>query len=103
VLPQMSTKHIGKRGEICNWRDGRVFVKGWADFCTMSNITENDRCLCEIVLREDRTIEMLMVHIVNLEQERTKGETTLIVILNYVFCILYVLLIMVDQGLSLSS
>ncbi|WJX17294.1 hypothetical protein P8452_07224 [Trifolium repens] len=69
VLPQMNTKHIGKRGEICNWRDGRVFVKGWTDFCTMSNITENDRCLCEIVLREDKTIEMLMVHIVNVDQE----------------------------------
>ncbi|PNX84216.1 B3 domain-containing protein, partial [Trifolium pratense] len=67
VLPQMSATHIEKRGEICNWSDGRVYVKGWADFCTMSNITENDRCLCEIVLREDGTIEMLMVHIVNVE------------------------------------
>jgi hypothetical protein len=64
ILPQMSTKHIQKRGEISTWRDGRVVVKGWEGFCKKSKITENDSCLCEIVLREDRTIEMLRVHVV---------------------------------------
>jgi hypothetical protein len=64
ILPQMSTKHIQKRGEISTWRDGRVVVKGWEGFCKKSKITENDSCLCEIVLREDGTIEMLRVHVV---------------------------------------
>jgi hypothetical protein len=60
----MSTKHIQKRGKITTWRDGRVVVKGWEAFREKSKITENDSCLCEIVLREDRTIEMLRVHVV---------------------------------------
>ncbi|PNX75999.1 plant-specific B3-DNA-binding domain protein [Trifolium pratense] len=64
ILPQMSKKHIQKRGEISTWRDGRMTVKAWEDFCKKSKITENDGCLCEIVLREDGTIEMLKVHVV---------------------------------------
>jgi len=64
ILLQMGTKHIEKRGEIRKWRDGRVFVQGWTEFCRKSEITENDRCLCELVLRKGKSIEMLRVHVV---------------------------------------
>ncbi|XP_073223780.1 B3 domain-containing protein REM20-like [Cicer arietinum] len=64
VLPQISTEHIKKRGEIRRWKDGRVLVQGWEGFCRKSKIKENDRCICELVLREDKTIEMLRVHVI---------------------------------------
>jgi hypothetical protein len=32
ILPQINTTHTEKRGEIRKWKDGRVFVLGWADF-----------------------------------------------------------------------
>ncbi|KEH41184.1 plant-specific B3-DNA-binding domain protein [Medicago truncatula] len=64
ILPQMRTKHIEKRGEVRKWKDGRVFVRGWEDFCRKSKITENDKCLCELVLRNGKSIEMLRVHVV---------------------------------------
>lgn len=64
ILPQMRTKHIEKRGEVRKWKDGRVFVRGWEDFCRKSKITENDKCLCELVLLKGKSIEMLRVHVV---------------------------------------
>ncbi|KAL5066977.1 hypothetical protein RYX36_017864 [Vicia faba] len=69
ILPQINTEHIEKRGKIRRWRDGRVFVQGWEEFCRKSKITEKDVCLCELVLREDGTVEMLRVHVVNVGKE----------------------------------
>ncbi|CAK8570555.1 unnamed protein product [Lathyrus sativus] len=69
ILPQTNAKHIEKRGRIRTWRDGRVFVQGWEDFCRKSKITEKDICLCELVLHEDGTVEMLRVHVVNVRKE----------------------------------
>ncbi|RHN69475.1 putative DNA-binding pseudobarrel domain-containing protein [Medicago truncatula] len=67
ILAQINTTHIEKRGEIRKWKDGRVFELGWADFCRKSKITENDRCLCEVVLHGGKSIEMLRVHVIRNE------------------------------------
>ncbi|CAJ2673728.1 unnamed protein product [Trifolium pratense] len=68
MLPQMNPNHIEKRGKVRTWTNGRCVVKGWVEFCEMSNISENDTCLCEIVLRDDNeAIEMLRLHVVRKE------------------------------------
>lgn len=64
MLPTMSTKHRKKRGEIRTWINGRVFVLGWAEFWAKCKVKENDSCLCEIVLHEEKAIEMIRVHVV---------------------------------------
>ncbi|KAK7257897.1 hypothetical protein RIF29_32210 [Crotalaria pallida] len=51
--------------EVCEWKDDRVFVRGWRSFCIKNKINlRNDMCICEFVLGEDKQIQMLEVHVV---------------------------------------
>ncbi|CAJ1971064.1 unnamed protein product [Sphenostylis stenocarpa] len=49
--------------KVSEWQDGRVCLKGWANFCTKNKIKENDACICEIVSGEDRIVRKFWVHV----------------------------------------
>lgn len=51
-------------GKVDEWKDGRVYIKGWASFSRRNNINvQNNACICEFVLGEDQEIQMLQVHV----------------------------------------
>ena len=76
-LPEMTTKHSKKRGEIRTWKNGRVFVLGWENFWAKYKIKESDSCLCEIVLHQEKAIEMIRVHLVRKVRNEWRKEGTL--------------------------
>ncbi|XP_057446997.1 B3 domain-containing protein At4g34400-like [Lotus japonicus] len=64
-LPQLTpvNKKHTKEADVSVWTDGRVCANGWLGFCRKNKFTENDTCICEIVLREGQPIEMVRVHV----------------------------------------
>jgi len=49
--------------KVSEWQDGRVCIKGWANFCTKNKIKDNDVCICEIVSGKDQIVRTLQVHV----------------------------------------
>ncbi|KAK7264356.1 hypothetical protein RJT34_31963 [Clitoria ternatea] len=56
-------KYLEVAGEVHKWKDGRVCVKGWAEFCRKNKIKKTDACICEIVFGEDLGVKMFLVHV----------------------------------------
>ncbi|KAJ1382969.1 DNA-binding barrel domain superfamily [Sesbania bispinosa] len=61
--PQTPIPKKYRRGQVSTWKDGRVCINGWADFCEKYKIEETDVCICEIVMRQHNMVEMLRVHV----------------------------------------
>ncbi|KAK7404472.1 hypothetical protein VNO78_05390 [Psophocarpus tetragonolobus] len=62
-------KYLEVTGKVCSWQDGRICIKGWADFSRRNKIKKSDVCFCEVTLGEDQVARTLHVHVVGARRE----------------------------------
>ncbi|KAK2639241.1 hypothetical protein Ddye_027036 [Dipteronia dyeriana] len=49
---------------VYNWKDGRILICGWNDFCRANNVSLDDRCICEFPQGNNQEVNVIDVHIV---------------------------------------
>ncbi|KAK2639239.1 hypothetical protein Ddye_027034 [Dipteronia dyeriana] len=49
---------------VYNWKDGRILICGWNDFCRANHVSLDDRCICEFPQGNNQEVNVIDVHIV---------------------------------------
>ncbi|KAL5788468.1 hypothetical protein ACOSP7_005417 [Xanthoceras sorbifolium] len=51
-------------GNVVNWKDGRIWISGWNDFCIGNHVSADDWCICEFLQGNGQEEDVIKVHII---------------------------------------
>ncbi|KAJ0097549.1 hypothetical protein Patl1_28075 [Pistacia atlantica] len=46
-------------GKVCNWKDGRTVIHGWADVCRWNHVKKDDVRICEFPQTEGNVLDII--------------------------------------------
>ncbi|TXG67149.1 hypothetical protein EZV62_008424 [Acer yangbiense] len=49
---------------VYKWKDGRILICGWNDFCKANHVSMDDSCICEFPQGSNQEVNVIDVHIV---------------------------------------
>ncbi|KAJ0040923.1 hypothetical protein Pint_27462 [Pistacia integerrima] len=58
-------------GKVCNWKDGRTVIHGWADVCRWNHVKKDDVCICEFLQTEGNVQDIMKVRIIRSSSSRS--------------------------------
>ncbi|KAH7575161.1 hypothetical protein JRO89_XS02G0056100 [Xanthoceras sorbifolium] len=51
-------------GNVVNWKDGRIWISWWNDFCIGNHVSADDWCICEFLQGNGQEEDVIKVHII---------------------------------------